>query len=136
MPRPAARLPGPHDGRLVMIGDPVPGAAHDAKAWHTSGLAARFAGRMHADCGPGVIGDLGYVGTGVLTGIKRRPGRDLAQAEREFNQTVNSRRAPVERAIAHLRNWKMLATGYRGLLSQFPAYLKLITRLELHRTWT
>ena len=130
------QLVSTHDGRLVMIGDPVPGATHDAKAWHTLGLAARFTGRMHADGGPGVIGDLGYIGTGVLTGIKHRPGRDLAEAEREFHQTINSRRAPVERAIAHLRNWKMLATGYRGLLSQFPAHLKLITRLELHRTWT
>jgi hypothetical protein len=72
----------------------------------------------------------------VLTGIKRRPGRDLAEAEREFNQTLNSWRVPVERTIAHLRNWKMLAIGYRGLLSQVPAYLRLVIRLELPRTWT
>jgi hypothetical protein len=93
------------DGRLVLTGDPVPGATHDAKAWRTSGLAATFAGRLHADDGgPGVIGDLAYIGTGVLTGIKRVSGRQLSASEREFNRSINSWRAPVERAIAHLRN--------------------------------
>ncbi|HEX6683526.1 MAG TPA: transposase family protein [Candidatus Limnocylindrales bacterium] len=130
------QLVSTHDGRLVLTGDPVPGATLDAKAWHDSGLAELFTGRLHAPGGPGVIGDLAYVGTGVLTGRKRRPGQQLSISERELNHAINSRRACVERAIAHLRNWTMLATGYRGLLSRFTANLQLITRLELHHTWT
>jgi hypothetical protein len=39
------------EGRLVMTGDPVPGATHDAKAWRASGLAAKFAGRLRRDGG-------------------------------------------------------------------------------------
>lgn len=124
------------DGRLVLTGDPVPGATHDAKAWRTSGLADMFVGHLHADDGPGVIGDLAYIGTGVLTGFKRINGRRLSRSEREFNRSINSWRAPVERAIAHLRNWKMLATGYHGLLSRFPDNLQVITRLEIYRAWT
>jgi DDE superfamily endonuclease len=33
-------------GRLIMVGDPQPGAMHDAKAWYASGLAAFFTGRL------------------------------------------------------------------------------------------
>lgn len=124
------------DGRLVLTGDCVPGATHDAEAWRTSGLADRFSGRLHADGGPGVIGDLAYIGTGVLTGYKRTNGRALSTSEREFNRSINSWRAAVERAIAHLCNWKILNTGYRGLLSRFPANLQLVTHLEIYRAWT
>jgi DDE superfamily endonuclease len=99
-------------------------------------LADRFAGRLHADGGPGVIGDLAYIGNGVLTGFKRINGRRLSASEREFNRSINSWRASVERAIAHLHNWKMLTTGYHGLLSRFPANLQAITRLEIYRAWT
>lgn len=31
-------------GRLAMTGKPLPGATHDAKAWHESGLAQRLVG--------------------------------------------------------------------------------------------
>jgi len=51
-------------GRLVMTGDPMPGAMHDARAWRESGLAQRFVGRLHADGGPGGFADSGYTGAG------------------------------------------------------------------------
>jgi hypothetical protein len=44
-------------GRLVLTGDPMPGAMHDARAWRESGLAQRFHGRLHADGGPGGFAD-------------------------------------------------------------------------------
>jgi hypothetical protein len=116
----------------VRTGDPVPGAAHDAKARRTSGLAGTLAGRLHGDDRPGVIADLAYIGTGVLTGFKRVNGRKLSATQREFNRSIDSWRAPVERAVAHLRDWKMPATGYHGLLYN----LAVITRLEIYRTWT
>jgi hypothetical protein len=31
-------------------------------------------------------------------------------------------------------NWKLLATGYRGLLDRFPTFLDAITKLEIYRT--
>ena len=72
----------------------------------------------------------------MLTSFKRINGRRLSISEREFNRGINSWRASVERVIAHLRNWKVLATGYHGLLSRFLANLQVITRLEIHRAWT
>jgi len=121
-------------GRLVLTGDPMPGAMHDVRAWRESGLAQRFHGRLHADGGPGGLADTGYAGTGLLI-PQRRTGPDpLGVHAREFNKLIASQRACVERAIAHLKHWKILATGYRRLLTNFPATLAAITKLEIYRT--
>jgi hypothetical protein len=45
--------------QLVTVGEPVPGARHDAHAWTASGLADRLA---DSD----VLGDLGYLGLGLI----------------------------------------------------------------------
>jgi hypothetical protein len=39
----------------------------------------------------------------------------------------------VERTISHLKNWKILATGYRGRLSELPRIIRIVTNLELDR---
>jgi hypothetical protein len=121
-------------GRLVLAGNPQPGAMHDAKAWPASGLAARFQGRLHADGGPGGFADTAYRGTGLTTPRAKAAGQLRTQSEVEFNRAIASRRANVERVIAHLKNWKLLATGYRGLLDRFPLLLDTIVKLEIHRT--
>jgi transposase len=124
------------NGRLVMTGRPQPGAMHDARAFRESGLAALFNGRMHTDGGPGGFADTAYTGTGLMV-PKRRTGTDPLNTEiRAFNKAIASRRASVERAIAHLKNWKILATGYRRLLTNFPATLAAVTALEIYRTST
>jgi len=83
----------------VLTGDPMSGAMHDARAWRESGLAQRFAGRLHADGG---FADTGYVGTGLLV-PERRSGPDpLGVHAREFNKLIAAQRAAVERTIAHL----------------------------------
>jgi hypothetical protein len=125
---------GSTDGRLVMVGDPQPGAMHDAKAWRESGLAARFHGRLYADGGPGGFADTAYSATGLTTPRRKTAGTERTQSETEFNQAIASRRASVERVIAHLKNWKLLATGYRGLLDRFPIFLDTIVKLEIYRT--
>jgi hypothetical protein len=53
---------------------------------------------------------------------------------RDCNQVIASYRASIERVIAHLKNWKLLGTGYRGLLDRFPMFLGAITKLEIYRT--
>ena len=119
-----------------MTGEPMPGAMHDARAWRESGLAQRFAGRLHADSGPGGFADTGYTGTGLLV-PQRRTGPDpLGVHAREFNKMIASQRACVERCIAHLKNWRILAHGYRRLTTNFAATLAAITNLEIYRTST
>jgi hypothetical protein len=124
---------GSWHGTLVLTGEPLPGSMHDAKAWHESGLAEKFAGRLHADGGPGGYGDTAYTGTGLCVPERKPKGQPLTESARDFNRKVASQRASVERVIAHLKNWKLLATGYRGLLDRFDTFLDTITKLEIYR---
>lgn len=122
------------DGRVADVGDPVPGARHDAAAFHISGIAERWAGH-YAPGGPGMIGDGGYRGTGVRTPDRRPPGGELDHRSKAYNYSVNRLRAAVERAIAHLKNWKVLKTGYHRIMTGFPDLLRTVTALEIFRVW-
>jgi hypothetical protein len=123
-------------GRLILTGRPQPGAMHDARAWRESGLAAQFAGRMHTDGGPGGFADTAYRGTGLMIPKRRTGTFPLSTSIREYNKAIASRRACVERVIAHLKNWKILATGYRRLLTNFEVTLTAVVALEIYRTST
>jgi hypothetical protein len=125
---------GSHHGTLVLVGAPQPGAMHDARAWHASGLATRFAGRLHADGGPGGFADTAYTGTGLCAPHRKPKGQALTEFARDYNRLIASHRASVERVVAHLKNWKLLATGYHGLLDRFPIFLDTVTKLEIYRT--
>jgi hypothetical protein len=50
------------------------------------------------------------------------------------NYSVNRLRAAVERAISHLKNWKILKTGYHRIMTDFPDVLRSVTALEFFRT--
>jgi hypothetical protein len=41
-----------------------------------------------------------------------------------------------ERAISHLKNWKILKTGYHRIMTDFPDVLRTVTGLEIFRTAT
>ena len=127
------QVAGSFHGTLVLTGKPMPGSMHDAKAWRESGLAERFDGRLHADGGPGGFADTAYTGTGLCVPYRRPKGQTLTASARDYNRAIASHRASIERVIAHLKNWKLLATGYRGLLDRFPTFLDAVTKLEIYR---
>jgi hypothetical protein len=122
------------DGCVADVGDPVPGARHDAAAFFISGIAQRWA-THYAPGGPGMIGDGGYQGTGAITPDRKPPGGHLSDKQKSYNYSVNRLRAAVERAIAHLKSWKVLATGYRRIMTDFPDLLRTVTALEIFRVW-
>ena len=121
-PRVAATLAGD----LLAVSAPVPGSRHGAYAWGQSVFPEAFADRE-------TMGDLGYIGTGMLTGRRKPPSQDRPEADKLFNQSVSKLRAAVERAIAHLKDWKILATRYRGPLTRFPRIVKTITALAFYK---
>jgi hypothetical protein len=121
-------------GRLVDTGLPCPGGRHDSKALAESGIADRWAGHLQPG-GPGMLADLGYLGTAAITGTRKPPKGELTDVQRACNTSINSARAAVERAIAHLTNWKILDTGWRGRLTEFPELLRTVTGLEIYRVW-
>jgi hypothetical protein len=82
-----------------------------------------------------MTGDKGYLGTGLITPDRKPPGQELTEAQKAYNRSVNRIRAAAERGIAHIKNWKVLKTGYRGRLSEFPDLLRTVTRLEIYRVW-
>src|SRR3954451_1916697 len=121
-------------GRLVDTGLPTPGGRHDGQAPTESGIADRWAAHLQPG-GPGMLADLGYRGTGAITGERKPPGGERADVQRTCNRAINSVRAAVERAIAQLTNWKILDTGWRGRLTEFPGLLRTVTGLEIYRVW-
>lgn len=99
-------------GRLRWASDPLPGATHDTKAITTSGLLEE----IDPSC---CIADKGYIGTGVLTPYKKPPNSELTKAQKQANKSLNEIRYVVERTIAHIKSWKILAHDYRRPLHTF-----------------
>jgi transposase len=92
-------------GTLRWVSDDLPGATHDTAAARTHGLT---------DANLDLLADRGYVGRGIITPVKRLPGQThLADDQKEYNRQVSSVRSAVERCIAHIKTWKILATDYR-----------------------
>lgn len=121
-------------GRVADVGDPCPGSMHDSRAFVASGIAERWAAHYQPG-GPGMLGDKGYQGTGIRTPYKKPPRRQLTEARRACNTALDRLRAAVERAIAHLKCWKVLKTGFRRSLEEFPAVLRIVTKLEVFRVY-
>lgn len=113
-------------GGLLAVSTPRPGSMHDRRAFTETGFEALLAGTP-------TVGDLGYLGTTVITPRRKPPGGQLSTRDTDSNMEVSALRSAVERAIAHLKNWKILATGYRGRLTELPAIIRIVTTLEFYR---
>ena len=101
-------------GRIIFVSEPVPGNRHDMAKLKGSDCETilKLAG--------GVIGDKGLIGTHYITTPVRKPEhRELYMREHEYNNQVSSLRAPVERAVANLKTWRILFTDYRRPLKTF-----------------
>jgi transposase len=114
------------DGQIVAISTtPVHGARHDAHA--ASGLADALAD-LHT------VADLGYVGVdGIDLVPTRKPkGHDLHPDDATFNTELSAVRATVERAVAHLKTWRMLSEEggrYRAPIDKYASMLQAIIGL-------
>lgn len=101
-------------GRIIFVSQPVPGNQHDmAKlAGSECEIILKLAGE--------VIGDKGFIGTDyIITPVRKPKDRDLHEIEHDYNNQISSLRAPVERAVAHLKTWRILFTDYRRPLKTF-----------------
>jgi len=101
-------------GRITFVSDPVTGNRHDMAK-----LQGAEVEKILKKAG-GVFGDKGFIGTDYITTPIRKPQcRKLLQWEHEWNNRVSSFRAPVERAVAQLKTWRILFTDYRRPLETF-----------------
>jgi DDE superfamily endonuclease/Helix-turn-helix of DDE superfamily endonuclease len=103
-------------GRITFVSEPVTGNQHDMAKLKGSAVE-----KILKKAG-GVFGDKGFIGTDYITTPIRKPEcRELLQWEHEWNNQVSSFRAPVERAVATLKTWRILFTDYRRPLKTFKS---------------
>lgn len=114
------------EGGLLAVAAPLPGSIHDRKAFTECGWETAMRNTP-------VIADPGYQGTYAITPRKKPRGGELSNGDKADNKTISSIRSAVERCIAHLKNWKILATGYRGRLAELSNVIRIITALEFYR---
>jgi transposase len=100
-------------GDIIFISEPVTGHNHDMTALSETETAEVIAAALSA------IGDKGYQGSGYITPIKKLQCRKLLEWEKKFNADVSRLRAPVERAIAHIKSWRILHADYRRPLRTY-----------------
>lgn len=111
-------------GRLVMTGDPMP----SERMTPAPGANPAWRDASTAGCTPTVeaAGSPTPATPGPAcsspNGARRGPDL-LGMYAREFNELIASQRACVERCIAHLKHWRILAYGYRRMTANFPATL-------------
>jgi hypothetical protein len=103
-----------YDGDILYVSDPVTGNRHDM------GKLSDSESETILKAAGGVFGDKGFIGTDYITTPVRKPKhRELYIREKEYNAEVSSHRAPVERAVAQLKTWRILFTDYRRPLETF-----------------
>ena len=101
------QLIGLLDGTPIWISDPLPGNTHDKAAFDNTATTDII---KKAEAG---IGDKGYQGAELFTPTKKPRGRKLSKGERTANAALSALRAPIERVVAHFKNWRILHTDYR-----------------------
>jgi hypothetical protein len=115
-------------GRITFVSEPVNGNRHDMAK-----LKGSVVEKILQDAG-GVFGDKGFIGTDyVTTPIRRSTCRELLEWEHEWNGQVSSVRAPVERAVATLKAWRILFTDYRRPLRTFKSSFRAAIGLYFFR---
>jgi len=100
-------------GELITVRSPVEGCAHDLRALRESGLPALLAGASF------VFADKGYRSTGYFIPRRKPVGGQLTDQQRDYNARIGAVRAPIERAMANLKTWRILHTDYRRPLSTY-----------------
>jgi DDE superfamily endonuclease len=117
------------DGRLAAVGmQMVRGARHDAHAYAASGLAD-----LLADINTSPIPATSGSTESISCPTKNPRGRELHQNQTAFNTALSGIRAAVERAVAHLKTWRMLSEEggrYRAPIHKVPSALKTIVALH------
>lgn len=95
------------DGTPVFVSDPIPGHNNDVNAFTRTKVS-----ELVAKSG-GAIADGGYQGHIEATPRRKPKNGELSSNDKKCNTEISKLRAPVERAIAHLKSWRILHTDHR-----------------------
>jgi hypothetical protein len=73
-----------------------------------------------------VVADKGFQGSGYITPVKKPKGGHLTFLQNDFNNKISGLRAAIERAVAHVKNWKILHTDYRRPITTWETWRRQI----------
>lgn len=113
-------------GRLLSVSYPVPGRRHDRWALVEVGWEEILKDHTW-------LADPAYIGTNAFPPLKEPAGGELNDRDKAYSKQISLIRSAVERAIAHMKNWKILATGYRAILIELPKVIRTVTRPKYYR---
>jgi hypothetical protein len=113
------------DGNLLTVPRTCAGSAHDRTAFTEVGWEEALSDTH-------VMGDSGIW---EVPSSRCDASRRTANCPASTKRTTGFRRVArrVERAIAHLKQWRILAGGYRGRLTELPDVIRAVTALEFFR---
>lgn len=112
-------------GRLVYLSPPLAGSTHDTAAFRHHNLPNLMTSIRDGNG----IGDKGYQGCGIITPKKKPVGKELTDHHKSANRPVHRLRAPIERAIANIKTWRILHTDYRRPEQTFATTLDAVRGL-------
>ena len=75
------------------------------------------------------VGDKGYTGLGMIPPRREPANLPLHPDDRTCNRAVNQIRYKTERAIANIKTWRVLHTGYRRPPETFPETITTVLGL-------
>ena len=107
-------------GRVRYVSDPHPGKDHDMTLVKEAVVA-----RILAVAGD-VVADKGFQGSGYITPVKKPKGGHLTFLQNDFNNKISGLRAAIERAVAHVKNWKILHTDYRRPITTWETSFRAV----------
>jgi DDE superfamily endonuclease len=113
------------NGRLMWISDPVNGGRHDMYCLKESGLLEETDPSLFS-------GDTRFVGSSMITPIRKPRTRDLQDWEKEFNTQVAKFRWVIEQVIANFKTWRIMHTDYRRPLETFAETISAAVALHFY----
>jgi hypothetical protein len=111
-------------GRIVWTSAAFPGSHHDAWCFDHAALTKMIG--SSGEC----LGDSGYQGCDVTSPLKKKPGLERSEHDKAFNTSLAKVRVGVEWGFGHLKNWRILASRYRGSLSRIDLVIQAVSGLQ------
>ncbi len=112
-------------GGLAWISDPVDGSRHDTYCLSESAVLLTLDPANW-------VGDKGYIGSDMITPIRKPAYRNLLDWEKEFNKQVNKIRYVIEQTIANFKTWRIMHTDYRRPVATFTTTISAVIALHFY----
>ncbi|GLW95912.1 hypothetical protein Aglo03_67280 [Actinokineospora globicatena] len=113
------------DGRLEWVSEPFEGRRHDFHCLKQSGI-------LHGRDTTSWLADKGYIGSDMLIPFRKPRKREQPRWQKDYNFRHNKIRVAVERAIAHLKTWRILHTDYRRPYNTFATTITAVIGLYFY----